>query len=506
MDPGRERAPSPDPSPPPVPASREGLARRRKAGLLFVAVAVTAGALTIRWWLPGIAVFMGFLEANGEAIGVLADLATILQPVGLIAAAVLGFLGFRHLTGGGAEEAATPTPAVAQGEGSVYAGRDIIGPVVTGGRNLLRLEVGEELYERLRSNNSPASLGIAPPVPEAFVGREGDVAELKGRLRQAARGGETVAVQVLTAVHGWPGVGKTALAAKLVHDEEVRGMFPDGVLFASLGQEPDVLSTIVSWGRSLGAGDLSDARTVTEASGRLRAAMLDKRALLVLDDVWEAAHALSLAVGGRRCGTLATTRLDRVARELSPRAEGVYRLEVLSEEDALELLGQLAPGVVDDHPDGARQLVRELDGLPLAVRIAGGLLAAEASAGLDVPGLLEELREGRRLLEEEAPSSYALLLGQVPLTVAALLRRSTDRLRPLYRKKVRPARRLAPPPRIFRHALRPGRLGHELRPPDDAAGTPRSRPNRAGRRRALPDPLAALGLRSLHHRRGYRAA
>ncbi|MDP9484633.1 MAG: hypothetical protein M3Q49_02370, partial [Actinomycetota bacterium] len=100
------------------------------------------------------------------------------------------------------------------------------------------------------------------------------------------------------------------------------------------------------------------------------------------------------------------------------RAEGVYRLEVLSEEEALELLEQLAPGVVENHPSEGRELVRELDGLPLAVRIAGGLLAAEASAGLDVPGLLEELREGRRLLEENAPSSYAVLLGQVPLTVA----------------------------------------------------------------------------------------
>ncbi len=434
MDRSRERAPSPEPSQSPVPASREGPARRREAGLLLVAVAVAAGALTVRWWLPGVAVLLGFLEANDEAIGVLADLATIFQFLGVVAALVLGFLGLRRVVGGGAEEAAAPAHAVAQGEGNVYAGRDIVGPVIAGDRNVLRVEMGEELYERLRSDAAPASLGVAPPVPEAFVGREGDVAELKGRLRQATRDGDAP-VQVLTAVHGWPGVGKTALAAKLVHDEEVRGMFPDGVLFASLGQEPDVLSTIVSWGRSLGVGDLSDAETVAEASGRLRAAMLDTRALLVLDDVWETAHALPLAVGGRRCGTVATTRLDRVARELSPRAEGVYRLEVLSEEEALELLEQLAPGVVENHPSEGRELVRELDGLPLAVRIAGGLLAAEASAGLDVPGLLEELREGRRLLEEEAPSSYALLLGQVPLTVAALLCRSTDRLRPLYRRR-----------------------------------------------------------------------
>jgi hypothetical protein len=163
--------------------------------------------------------------------------------------------------------------------------------------------------------------------------------------------------------------------------------------------------------------------------------MRDKRVLVLLDDVWEATHALHLAVGGPRCGTLVTTRLDRVARELSPTSDGVYRLGVLSDDEALDLLGQLAPGVAEDHPDGAHELVRELGGLPLALRIAGGLLAAEAAADLDVPGLLGELRESRRLLEEQPPPSDALLLGEVTPTVAALLRRSTDGLRAMYRRR-----------------------------------------------------------------------
>jgi hypothetical protein len=207
----------------------------------------------------------------------------------------------------------------------------------------LSVELSEDLYERLRSEVAPAPLGIVPPVPEAFVGRREDLQALRGRLGRAASSGDTAPVQVLTALHGWPGVGKTTLAAALAHDGEVRAMFPNGVLFASLGKEPDLLSTIVSWGRAVGAVGLSDAEDVPEASGRLRAAMRDKRVLVVLDDVWEATHALPLAVGGRRCGTLVTTRLDRVARELSPTSDGVYRLEVLSEGEALELLGQLWP-------------------------------------------------------------------------------------------------------------------------------------------------------------------
>jgi tetratricopeptide (TPR) repeat protein len=401
-------------------------------GAVLAAVLMILG-LTSEWWLPALVRAAGRNEQAVRELNVYGEFLSYVffGPLTLVLTALTLFFGRKT---GGNHGAAQATTVVTQGPGSVYAGGDVHGHVFAGD-NTLSVEMGEDLYESLRSEVAPAPLGVVPPVPEAFVGREGDLEALRRRLRHADTPGNAAPVQVLTALHGWPGVGKTTLVAALAHDGEVRAMFPDGVLFASLGKEPDLLSTIVSWGRAVGAVGLSDAEDVPEASGRLRAAMRDKRVLVVLDDVWEATHALPLAVGGRRCGTLVTTRLDRVARELSPTADGVYRLEVLSEGEALELLGQLAPGVVEDHPDRAGELVRELDRLPLAVRIAGGLLAAEAAADLDVPGLLEELREGRRILEEQAPPSYALLLGEVPLTVAALLRRSTDGLRALYRRR-----------------------------------------------------------------------
>lgn len=331
----------------------------------------------------------------------------------------------------------TGNRSVASGGRSVNAGGDIHGNVTTGDHYELNLEFSRELYKEAEARTfTPSMLGMLPTLPEAFVGREDDLAELKVNLRAGVQDETLAPGQVLTAVHGWPGVGKTTVAAALAHDREIEEMFPDGVLFASLGQEPDILSTLVTWARALGAVDLSDAESVPEASARLAAAMRGKRALLIVDDVWEAAHAEPLAVGGRRCGTLVTTRLSQVAHEISPIAEGIYKLGVLSEEEAMELLEQLAPNVVSQHPEESRQLVRELDGLPLAIRVAGGLLAAESYRGLDVPELLEELREGKRLLEEEAPRSYMSAAEQeVPLTVTALLRRSTERLRALYRKR-----------------------------------------------------------------------
>lgn len=60
--------------------------------------------------------------------------------------------------------------------------------------------------------------GSAPPVPSLVIGREDDLRNLKTNL---GVGGKTRAsIQVLTAIKGWPGVGKTTVASALVHDPD----------------------------------------------------------------------------------------------------------------------------------------------------------------------------------------------------------------------------------------------------------------------------------------------
>lgn len=408
------------------------MTRRRAAALVgaVLTAVLTVMGFTAENWVPAVIRLAGENKETVKTLNVYGESLSyfLFGPLTLVLTVLGLFWGRGKDTG---------NRSAASGERSVSAVGDIHGNVTTGDHYELNLEFSRDLHEESEARTSaPSMFGMVPTLPETFVGRDDDLAELKKNLRSGVENETSAPVQVLTAVHGWPGIGKTTVAAALARDRELEKVFPDGVLFASLGQEPDILSTLVTWARALGVGDLSDAESVPEASARLSAAMREKRALLIVDDVWEAAHAASLAVGGRRCGTLVTTRLSRVAHEISPKAEGVYRLGVLSKEEALELLEQLAPDVVSQHPEESLQLVRELDGLPLAIRVAGGLLAAESYRGLDVPGLLEELREGKRLLEEEAPPSYVQAAEQeVPVTVIALLRKSTERLRALYRKR-----------------------------------------------------------------------
>ena len=63
--------------------------------------------------------------------------------------------------------------------------------------------------------------------------------ELQQELRAKVQGGR-VAVAGVKALHGTGGVGKTSLAAWLVHDEEVQLRFPDGVFWITMGSEADV--------------------------------------------------------------------------------------------------------------------------------------------------------------------------------------------------------------------------------------------------------------------------
>jgi hypothetical protein len=268
--------------------------------------------------------------------------------------------------------------------------------------------------------------GSAPPVPSLIIGRDDDMRNLKQNL--GIGGKAKASVQVLTAVKGWPGVGKTTIASALAYDPDIVASFPDGVLWASLGQEPNVLSEMATWGRALRTDEILKARSVEEAQNLLAGLLRNKRMLLIVDDIWKAEDAFPFKVGGPGCATLMTTRLDEVANALAPTAQNIYRLKVLNEEDAIKLVRELAPSVVQQHPAECLVLVQELEGLPLALQVAGRLLNAEANAGFGVKELIGELREGAKLLDAIAPADRMDFVTETTPTIGALLQKSLDLL------------------------------------------------------------------------------
>jgi tetratricopeptide (TPR) repeat protein/transcriptional regulator with XRE-family HTH domain len=207
------------------------------------------------------------------------------------------------------------------------------------------------------------------PLPSAvpLVGRAALLTQLKGRL------GATRAI-ALSALHGLPGVGKTALALELAYDPELRAHYPDGLLWAALGPQPNLLALLSHWGQLLGIGDDEAVRLSTpQAWARtLRATIGTRRLLFVLDDAWSLEEALACRVGGPQCAYVLTTRLPQLAQSFA--LTEAHTVETLGEEASLELLRQLAPWALAQAAEPLRALTQALGGLPLALSLVGHTL------------------------------------------------------------------------------------------------------------------------------------
>lgn len=290
-----------------------------------------------------------------------------------------------------------------------------------------------QLHEAIQNNRfsishraeprNPAFSSIIPPLPSLVIGREEALHEIKQRL-----GISMAEMRAHTVIQGWPGVGKSTITALLAHDSEVMQQFPDGILWVSLGENPDLLGEINVWADALKLSEPGRVREIEDISAQIAAVLRDQRVLLIVDDVWQADHVLPFSVGGRQCALIMTSRLNDVAVALAPTGGDIYHLSVLSEAAALDLLDRLAPEIAAQYPDEVRELVRDLEGLPLAIHVAGRLLHSEAHMGWGVRELLDELRTGTALLEAQVPSAMLGIGGDTPPTIAALLKRSTDSL------------------------------------------------------------------------------
>lgn len=263
---------------------------------------------------------------------------------------------------------------------------------------------------------------ILPRLPSLVIGRKQALDDIKNRL------GFNEEVRSTIVIQGWPGVGKSTIVAALAHDADIARHFPDGVLWVSLGKTPHLLGELMVWVEALGLHNTGSEVVIETLSAQLRATLRERRMLLIVDDVWQVDHAMPFNVGGQGCAIVFTSRFNDITQTLAPTANSVYRLSVLSENDALELLRRLTPETVAEYPNEAYELIRNLEGLPLAIQVAGRLLHAETRLGWGINNLLQELRAGAALLDAQAPDDLVKLGQETSPTIATLLKRSTDTL------------------------------------------------------------------------------
>ena len=225
-----------------------------------------------------------------------------------------------------------------------------------------------------------------PPLPDHFVERPEPQNAVKEQLLCENDKGGTL---VVSAIYGLGGIGKSVLASKLTHDEAVQDYFDDGILWVTLGQNPDILPLLSGWIQALGDYDYKPT-AIESASNHLRTLLYDKCILLVVDDVWNPAHLEPFRVGGDKSRVMVTTREARI-----PDAE-IHSLDVMDEGQALALMTQK---IKEPLSEGARRQALDFAGrvgyLPLALELA----ASQIEDGVTWQELLEDFTDELSRLE-----------------------------------------------------------------------------------------------------------
>ena len=81
------------------------------------------------------------------------------------------------------------------------------------------------------------------------------------------------------------GIGKSVLAAALARDDQVLQAFPDGVIWISLGQQPNIPNRQLQLLQFLDK-DHRAIKDEEDGKGCLRQLLADCSCLIILDDVW----------------------------------------------------------------------------------------------------------------------------------------------------------------------------------------------------------------------------
>lgn len=210
-----------------------------------------------------------------------------------------------------------------------------------------------------------------PRDPSHFVGRDYETAHI--RLAAARAAAEAVVVTVT----GLTGVGKSALAIRATR--EVQDAFPDGTLYADLGNADglDVAGILGSFLRLLGVRTRAIPEDGAARVGLFRSILQERRVVIVIDNLPEITPPVTesleqiLPVSAGSLAIVTSRAIDMEVEDWSS-----IRLRSLQINDARVLLCRLiGEERVSSDLDGATDLLTATGRLPLAIRLVAGRLA-----------------------------------------------------------------------------------------------------------------------------------
>jgi tetratricopeptide (TPR) repeat protein len=204
---------------------------------------------------------------------------------------------------------------------------------------------------------------------------------------------------VIAVVSGTAGVGKTALAVHWAR--QAAGAFPDGQLYVNLrgydpGQPVLPADALAGFLRGLGLAGQDIPPGEDERAAAYRSLLNGRRVLVVLDNAGSVEQVRPLLPGCPSCLVVVTSR-DSLAGLVARHGARRLNLDILPLDDAIALLRTLIGARVDAEPRAAAALAGQCARLPLALRVAAELAAANSGSRLDE--LASELADEQRRLD-----------------------------------------------------------------------------------------------------------
>lgn len=210
-----------------------------------------------------------------------------------------------------------------------------------------------------------------PGLPRTFVARPDEQKKLREAIltsnRQAPAYKKTAQKIEL---FGPSGVGKTTLAASLANDESIQAAFPDGIIWITIGPNPNLILCYTRTAEFMD-GDFHTFISILQAKTFLSNLLAGRACLMILDDLHSMESLMAFDIIGPDCRLLFTTRRPELFTALDAQK---ISLNVMNNQQSLMVLGNLTNRKVDELPSEAYDIIIECDNHPFELTMIGSIL------------------------------------------------------------------------------------------------------------------------------------